>query len=146
MFRGRYIHIMDQKGRVSLPAPYRETLQKMGQNVLVITSLHNCLWAYPLSVWEEVEKRVSTLPPLRSSTVAFQRLFVSGAKDCVIDRLGRIIVPQSLREYAKLEKEVVFLGIVNRIEIWNKDLWSSKLSEYEASLEEFPEELSDIKL
>ena len=134
MFRGRYEHTLDSKGRLSIPARFRETLSGDGDGRLVITTFDDCLIAYPYQEWCILEERIAALPEFKRDTRSFLRFFYSSASDCTIDKLGRILVPQPLREYAKLEKEIIVVGVFKQFEIWSKDMWLS--AEKEASKDE----------
>lgn len=123
MFRGRYEHSIDPKGRLSIPARFRETLGERYDSRLVITAYDGCLRAYPFAEWQKLEEKVAALPEFNKDTMAFLRFFYSSASDCPIDKLGRILLPQPLRDYAKLEKDAVLVGVLKRIEIWSKAAW-----------------------
>lgn len=123
MFKGRYEHLIDGKGRLSIPSRFRDTLSERYDSRLVVTTYDNCLIAYPLAEWQKLEDKIATLPEFKKDTKAFLRFFYSSAADCAIDRLGRILLPQNLRDYAKLEKEVVLIGAFRYMEIWSKPLW-----------------------
>ena len=123
MFKGRYEHLIDGKGRLSIPSRFRDTLSERYDARLVVTNYDNCLIAYPLAEWQKLEDKIATLPEFKKDTKAFLRFFYSSATDCAIDRLGRILLPQTLRDYAKLEKEVVLIGAFRHIELWSKPLW-----------------------
>jgi MraZ protein len=123
MFRGRYEHTIDAKGRLSIPSKFRETLNERYDSRLVITTYDGCLIAYPHQEWQVLEEKVALLPEFKKDTKAFLRFFYSSASDCNIDKLGRILVPQALREYAKLEKEVILVGTFRHMELWSKALW-----------------------
>ncbi len=125
MFRGRFEHTIDSKGRLSIPAKYREVLNERYDNRLVVTTYDGCLIAYPYEEWGILEERIAGLPEFKKDTRAFLRFFYSSAADCTIDRLGRILIPQALREYAKLEKEVVLVGAFKQFEIWSKATWDA---------------------
>ncbi|MBI5561853.1 MAG: division/cell wall cluster transcriptional repressor MraZ [Deltaproteobacteria bacterium] len=124
MFRGRYVHAIDPKGRLSIPSRFRETLRDRYDSRLVVTSYDGCLLAYPSAEWQILEEKVEQLPSFNKDTKAFLRFFYSGATDCPIDKLGRILVPQELRGCAKLDKDVVVVGAFKRIEIWDKTEWA----------------------
>ena len=127
MFRGRYYHNIDAKGRTSLPVRFREVLQAAQETHLVVTNFYDdCLVAYPVSGWEELEQKIGGLSMMREEVVAFQRFFISGATECAIDRLGRILLPLGLRQYAGLNKEIIFVGLVKKFEIWDKHRWEEK--------------------
>jgi len=144
MFRGRYEHTIDLKGRLSVPSRFRETLSERYDSRLVVTSYDGCLLVYPLAEWQTLEARVAELPSFNKDTKAFLRFFYSGAVDCPIDKLGRILVPQDLRNYAKLEKDVILVGAFKRIEIWSKAEWER--IEGEASKEDLVATLERLGL
>lgn len=123
MFRGRYEHTIDAKGRLSVPSRIRETLNERYDARLVVTTYDNCLIAYPFPEWQKLEEKVAALPEFQKDTKAFLRFFYSSATDCSIDKLGRILIPQTLRDYAKLENDVILVGAFRHIEIWSKPLW-----------------------
>ena len=123
MFRGRYTHGIDSKGRLSIPSRFRETLSERYDSRLVITAYDSCLIAYPLAEWQLLEEKVAALPEFKKDTKAFLRFFYSSATDCPIDKLGRVLIPQALRDYAKLEKDVILVGAFRHMEIWSKALW-----------------------
>lgn len=131
MFRGRYFHVMDDKGRITIPPRYRDLLQERHEKHLVITNLDGYLIAFPLSEWEVIEQRLSQLSLLRKDFRAFQRLFVSGATECPLDRQGRILIPPSLRQYARLNREVVLAGAVRCFEIWDRKAWEEEMARIE---------------
>ncbi len=123
MFRGRFEHTIDSKGRLSIPAKIRETLNERYDSRLVVTAYDSCLLAYPHAEWQKLEEKVSGLAEFRKDTRSFLRFFYSSATDCSIDRLGRIIIPKELRDYAGLEKDVVLIGAFRHVELWSKPLW-----------------------
>lgn len=121
MFRGRYEHTIDTKGRTSLPSKFRELLGAAGESRLVITTgLDPCLIAYPMPEWLAFEERLAKLPQMDASVTALRRIYVSGAIECEFDKLGRILIPASLREHANLEKEALWAGMGRHIELWSK--------------------------
>jgi MraZ protein len=122
VFRGRYEHAIDAKGRTSLPSRFREVLSASGDSRLVITTgLEPCLVAYPMGEWLSFEERLSALPQFDPSVAMLRRIYVSGAVDCDVDKLGRILVPQSLREHADLKRDALWAGMGRHIELWAKD-------------------------
>ena len=121
MFMGEYNHIIDAKGRLIIPARFRELL---GEEFILTKGLDGCLSIYPMDAWEAFETKLRALPLTNKNARTFTRFFVAGATNCELDRLGRILVPQTLREFAGLEKEVVLTGNLDRIEIWSKEKWS----------------------
>lgn len=110
-----------------MPSRFREALQEAEETHLVITNFYDeCLVAYPLAGWEELEKKIGELSMMREEVVAFQRFFLSGATECTVDKLGRILIPPALRQYACLDKEIVFVGLVKKFEVWDKQRWDEK--------------------
>lgn len=131
VFRGRYFHVMDDKGRISIPQRYREILTERQDTQLVITTLDSCLLAFPNSDWEKIEQHLSQVSFLRKKLRGFLRFFVSGAIECQPDRQGRLLIPTSLREYAQLEKEVVLAGVLRCFEIWDRKAWDQVMAQVE---------------
>lgn len=123
MFRGRYEHIIDNKGRVSVPARFREDLLQKDKKTFVVTTYDSCLIAYPLSEWLSLEKKISELPTFNKDTREFLRFFYSSATDCPVDKLGRILLPQTLRDFAGLKKDVMMVGALKHFEVWSKAGW-----------------------
>ena len=121
MFMGEYNHIIDAKGRLIIPARFRELL---GEEFILTKGLDGCLSICPMDAWEAFETKLRALPLTNKNARTFTRFFVAGATNCELDRQGRVLVPQPLREFAGLEKEVVLTGNLNRIEIWSKEKWS----------------------
>ncbi|MEM4658450.1 MAG: division/cell wall cluster transcriptional repressor MraZ [Candidatus Methanosuratincola sp.] len=127
MFRGRYEHAMTDKGRISVPSKFREVLRnKYEDETLIVTNFDKCLVAYPLKEWDEIERKVAQFPQFKQEVVSFLRYLMGGATDCVVDGQGRILIPPSLRAYAGIEREVVLLGMLNRFEIWAKEVWEKE--------------------
>jgi MraZ protein len=146
MFRGRYCHNTDSKGRVSVPARFREILSAHYEEVLVITNFDRCLVAFPLQEWAAIEERTKELSMLQKDARAFIRYFYSGAMECRLDRQGRVLIPPSLRDFAKIEKEVMLVGAANRIELWSKEVWEEFIQQSEENFEEIAARLSDFGL
>ena len=121
MFMGEYNHTIDAKGRLIIPSRFRELL---GEEFILTKGLDGCLSIYPMDEWTAFEEKLRALPLQDKGTRAFTRFFVAGATYCELDKQGRILVPQTLREFAGLEKDVVLTGNLNRIEIWSKEKWS----------------------
>ncbi|HEY8530186.1 MAG TPA: division/cell wall cluster transcriptional repressor MraZ [Paenibacillaceae bacterium] len=141
MFLGEYQHTIDEKGRITIPAKFREAL---GAEFVVTRGLDSCLFVYPMDEWKALEQRLKSLPMMKSDARAFARLFFSGASVCEWDRQGRINVPAHLREYARLEKDCVVIGVSNRVEIWDKATWDSYTAGAQASFGEIAEKLVDF--
>lgn len=143
MFMGEYRHTIDEKGRIIIPAKFREEL---GRAFVVTRGLDNCLFVYPAPEWSQLEQKLKTLPFTRSDARAFTRFFFSGATEVELDKQGRVNVPGNLRQYAKLEKECVVLGVSNRVEIWSKRIWENYFAESEESFNEIAEKIVDFDL
>lgn len=122
MFRGRYEHAIDGKGRTSLPSRFREVLASAGESRLVITTgLDPCLVAYPMQEWLAFEERLAKLPQFDASVSMLRRIYVSGAVEVELDKLGRLLVPQGLRDHASLGRDALWAGMGRNIELWSKD-------------------------
>ncbi|MDM5232117.1 MULTISPECIES: division/cell wall cluster transcriptional repressor MraZ [Lysinibacillus] len=138
MFMGEYQHSVDAKGRLIVPAKFREAL---GETFVVTRGLDNCLFGYPMDEWRKLEEKLKGLPMTKKDTRAFARFFFSGATEVEIDKQGRINIPSTLMQHAHLVKECVVLGVSNRIEIWAKDAWETYFSESEQSFNEIAENM-----
>lgn len=139
MFRGQFLHSIDSKGRVSLPARYRDAFEVDNCQMIIITQSPTdpCLQAYPLKEWERLENKISETWNLEYNQVAFKRRFLSSAAECEIDRNGRVVIPQALRDYSGVEKDVLFAGVGRYVEIWSKPRWDEALSMTEEQREAF---------
>ncbi|MDL1873278.1 division/cell wall cluster transcriptional repressor MraZ [Deltaproteobacteria bacterium PRO3] len=146
MFRGRFEYTIDDKGRTSLPAKFREVLSASDDNRLILTTFDNCLWAYPVPEWNAIEEKIAALPQFKSEVKALQRVFVSGAVECPLDKQGRIVIPPTLRDYAGLKKDILFVGMTKRIEIWSKEKWSSVFSVAQEKIDSSSEDLANLGL
>jgi MraZ protein len=146
MFRGRYQHQIDQKGRLSIPSRFRETLASACDERLIITNFDQCLWAYPAAEWAELERKVAALPQFTDEIKAFQRVFISAASECPIDKQGRILIPTTLREYAAINRDVVIVGMTKRFEIWSRERWDVVFSSAQQRLEGLGAKLADLGL
>lgn len=135
MFRSRYEHTIDAKGRLSVPARFRDVLTERYDDRLVLTNFDRCLVAYPQPEWQAIEEKLASLSMASPEVTAFTRFFISGATECEIDKLGRILIPQVLRDYARLEKDVVIAGQLKKFEIWSKALWEEEMSSTRAQLQ-----------
>jgi len=124
LFRGVFEHAIDGKGRTSLPAKIREVLvANYDERLIVTTGLDACLHAYPVREWESLEAALAKRSVLEPGIKQLMRLYVAGAQECPIDKMGRVLVPPSLRAHAGLEKEVVWAGMVKVIELWSAAGW-----------------------
>jgi MraZ protein len=144
MFYGEFNNTVDLKGRASIPASFRDILQsKIGDETLFVTKADGGLAAYPASVWKKIFDNVMALPPGKRKSDNL-RTRIAPAKECSFDRQGRIQIPQSLREYAGLEKDVVIVGMGDKIEIWNQQQHAAATSESEADLRNDPQGQADL--
>jgi MraZ protein len=121
MFMGEFEHSIDAKGRIIVPAKFRDDL---GEEFVVTLGLDGCLFAYPKNEWEIFAAEVRKLPGTKEAR-QLQRWFFGKAAACEADKQGRILIPQVLRESAGLEKDIVFVGVLNKIEIWSKERWEN---------------------
>ena len=144
VFRGRYEHTIDSKGRLSIPSKFREVLNKKYDDRLVVTNFNHCLVAFPYEEWSSLEQKVGTFSLVRKETTAFLRFFYSSAADCVIDKQGRLLIPQTLRDYAGLQKDVVLVGEGRRIEIFAKDRWLEEERKAEENFDQIGETLANL--
>jgi MraZ protein len=127
MFRGRYEHTIDAKGRTSLPVRYREALASMGERRIVLTTaLEPCLRAYTIPEWSAFEEKLAKLPQFDLAVQKLRRVYVSGAVECEIDDSGRILIPPTLRDHAALTKDVVWAGTGKCAELWDKEAWRAQ--------------------
>ncbi|MEI3608245.1 division/cell wall cluster transcriptional repressor MraZ [Pseudogracilibacillus sp. SO10305] len=143
MFMGEYQHNIDIKGRMIVPAKFREGL---GDSFVLTRGLDNCLFVYPMDEWKVLEDKLKQLPLTKKDARQFTRFFFSGAVECEIDKQGRINIPATLRTYSKLEKECIVIGVSNRIEIWSKDVWEDYFEASEESFEDIAENLLDFDI
>lgn len=120
MFMGEYNHTVDEKGRLIIPSKFREEL---GNEFVVTKGLDGCLFAYDNNEWQELENKLRALPLTNKDARAFTRFMLAGAAQVEIDKQGRILLPQVLRTFAGLDKDVVLIGVASRIEIWSKEKW-----------------------
>ncbi len=139
MFIGEYEHSVDAKGRAIMPAKLREDI---GENFIVTKGLDKCLFAYSKSEWANFEEKLKTLPLTNKNARDFVRFFLSGAIECEIDKQGRFLIPANLRTYAKLEKEIVIIGVGTRLEVWNKGDWEKYSSEENISADDIAENMT----
>lgn len=141
MFMGEFQHSIDDKGRIIIPAKFRDLL---GSSFVVTRGLDQCLFVYPMQEWKVLEQKLKALPLMKSDARAFTRFFFSGATECEWDKQGRVNLPGSLRQYAKLEKDCIVLGVSNRVEIWSKDTWEQYFQQSEDTFNEIAEKLVDF--
>ena len=136
VFKGTYRHRIDAKGRLPVPAVFRRILAEGGAGRVVVTLLDQCLAAYPSAEWSRLESQLAALPPFSRPVKAITRLLSSRAVECPLDVQGRILLPSALRAAAKLGREAVVAGVLNRFEIWEPTAWSAFLADSERVLDD----------
>ncbi|MGX6978502.1 division/cell wall cluster transcriptional repressor MraZ [Vagococcus elongatus] len=141
MFMGEYKHNIDAKGRLIMPAKFREEL---GEKFIVTRGLDGCLFGYPLNEWTHLEEKLKELPLAKKDARTFVRFFYSAATECEIDKQGRINIPQTLRHHAELEKSCVVIGVSDRIEIWSEEKWQTFSEDAEENYNELAESMIDF--
>lgn len=141
MLLGEYQHSLDNKGRVILPAKFRDEL---GETCVATKGLEKCLFVYPNDEWKNIEGKLKQLPLAKAEARAFVRFFFSGAAELECDKQGRVLLPGNLREYAGLDKDIVIIGVLNRIEIWDKAAWEDYNSQISPTVNEIAEHLVDL--
>ena len=141
MFIGEYSLSIDDKGRLSVPVKFRGDLKG---KAVVTRGLDSSLFLYSMAEWQKLAEKLANLPISKANTRAFSRLMLAGAMDCEMDGSGRIIVPDYLREFAKIKKRVVVAGLYNRMEIWSEDLWQKYKRATEKDSSKIAEQLGEI--
>lgn len=143
MFMGEYRHTLDEKGRLFIPARFREEL---GPAFIVTRGLDNCLFLFPPTAWKLVEERLAALPVNKAASRAFTRMLFSGASECQPDRQGRVLIPPALRAYAGLEdeREAVVVGVSQRVEVWSAIRWDAYTQQSASDFAQLAEEMVDM--
>lgn len=141
MFIGEYSHNLDIKGRMAIPAKFRD---KLSSGVIITRGLDQCLFLYPKNEWEILAEKLTKLPLSQANSRAFARLMLAGAMDLTLDIQGRILIPDYLRSYAKLKKQAIVAGLYNRIEIWDAETWKEYKAKTESSSDQIAEKLSEL--
>lgn len=141
MLIGEYIHTIDAKKRLSLPAKFRKEL---GKKVVVTRGLDTCLFMFPESAWNKIADKLANLPIGQADTRGLSRFLLSGATDAEVDGAGRILLPDYLKDFASLKTRVVLAGVSDRIEIWNDKLWEEYKRRMEKSADQMAEKLGDL--
>ena len=141
MFLGEFSHTIDDKGRLTIPAKFRDELES---GVVITRGLDGCLWAYSRSEWEALSEKIAKLPTTNPAARNFSRFMFSGAFDSIPDRQGRILLPQNLREYAEIQNETVIIGVQNKLEIWSPARWADVVTNVEQDTEAIVAQLQDL--
>ena len=139
LFIGEYRHSLDVKGRIIVPAKFRDGL---GDKFVLTKGLDGCLFAYSKEEWANFEEKIKSLPLTNKDARAFVRIFFAGAVECEIDKQGRTLIPPMLREYAGLSKDIVIIGVSNRVEIWSQDKWDSYSEAEDLEADELAEKMA----
>ncbi|HZX60723.1 MAG: division/cell wall cluster transcriptional repressor MraZ [candidate division NC10 bacterium] len=143
-FIGRFPHTIDEKGRLSIPSRFRQALKQRKQRILVLTDFDTCVTAYPLDVWARLEEKIQNQSNFEKDVRAFLRLFYSGAGETPVDGQGRILIPPQHREKAGLRRDVVIVGALNRIEIWDRERWEQFLSTSPVTFDDVASKLAQL--
>ena len=145
MLSGRYNHSIDDKGRIKIPQKIKDSLVSVYDNTaVVITNLDKCLVAYPLEEWRKLEEKALKLPSMQKDVIEFLRYFFSGAEEVELDKMDRIHIPQSLKISGNLNKDAVLVGIINRFEIWDRNLWDANFEGAKSNFESIAATMSHI--
>lgn len=139
MFYGEFQHTIDPKGRVIIPSRFREDL---GDKFIVTKGLDNCLFIYSMQGWEKIIAKLMEIPLTDKDGRAFVRFFTAGASECELDKQGRILIPQNLRDYAGLVKDICITGTITRVEIWDREKWSNHSGYYNDNVDKIAEKMS----
>lgn len=141
MFIGEYLYSIDDKKRLAIPAKFRKAL---GKKAVLTRGLDNCLVLYPLEEWQKVATKLENLPSSASDARAFARIMLAGAVDVELDKLGRILIPDYLKDYAFLKKNVAINGLSNRIEIWEEAKWKEYKEKTEKQIGDMAQRLKEL--
>ncbi|RPH52906.1 MAG: division/cell wall cluster transcriptional repressor MraZ [Desulfobacteraceae bacterium] len=131
MFRGTSFHTIDSKGRVIIPSRFRDIIRNGESDGVVISRMDGTLYAYTLEGWKKTENKIISLAEKSEYMRRFRRVFIGGAFECFCDKQDRILVPPALRQYAKLEKDIVLVGALDHFEIWSVDSWNAEIDQLE---------------
>ncbi len=141
MFIGEYSYIIDHKKRLSIPSKFRKSL---GKKAIITRGLDNCLVVYSLNEWQKVTKKLESLPSSKIDARGFSRIILSGAVDVNLDKLGRILIPDYLKKYAGLKKEVMVIGLSNKIEVWDEKNWKDYRQKTEKEIGDMASRLEEL--
>ena len=126
MFRGSSFHTIDVKGRIIIPARFREVINADSPESIMVSGMDSCLFGYAFGEWSKIEDRILSLAEKSENMRRFRRVFIGGAFECICDKQDRILIPPSLRQYAAFEKEIVLVGVLDHFEIWSRDNWDNE--------------------
>ena len=126
MFRGSSFHTIDSKGRIIIPARFRDVIREDGSNGLIVSRMDRSLVAYTFDEWRKIESRILSLAEKSENMRRFRRVFIGGAFECSCDKQDRILIPPTLRQYAGFDKEVVLVGVLDHFEIWARENWEKE--------------------
>lgn len=143
MFIGEYQHNLDTKGRITMPSKFREEL---GNTFYITKGMDGCLFVFPEDEWIEMDKKIKALRLSRKDARGIARLFYAGAIDVSLDKMGRVLLPGNLRQYASLEKEAIIIGVSSRVEIWDKDRWQSYNDDDDFNYDMLTESMVDLDI
>lgn len=148
MFRGSSFHTIDPKGRIIVPARFRDVIKAGGSDRVIVTRLDQALFAYRLDEWNKIEARIMSLKDTSEYMRRFRRIFIGGASDCAYDKQGRILIPPVLRQYAEIEKDIVLVGQIDHFEIWSKERYDEEVLQMEKDIkkEEVSNEIAKLGL
>jgi MraZ protein len=141
MLIGEYTHTLDEKKRISLPSKFRKEL---GKKVVVTHGLDNCLFLYPLKEWEKISEKLGNLSIGQADTRGFNRIMLAGAVELDVDAIGRILIPEFLREFANMGSKTVFAGVHSRVEVWDESRWKSYKAKVLKQADQLAEKLGEI--
>lgn len=141
MFIGEYSHNLDEKGRLAIPKKFRQDLSK---GAVVTRGLDNCLFLYTKPEWQKLAEKLANLPFAQANTRAFARLMLAGAMDVTLDKQGRVILPEYLRNFAGLKKNSIVAGLYNRLEIWDSKAWEAYKTRTEKESTKIAEQMADL--
>ena len=144
MFRGRYEHTIDSKGRISIPSKFRDILNEKYDDRLVITNFDHCLLIYPFEEWSVLENKAGSFSVMQKESDAFFRFFYSSAIDCVVDKQGRLLIPQTHRDYANLQKDIVIVGRGKTMEVFAKERWLEVVQRAEENFDQIRNTLANL--
>ena len=134
MFRGSSFHTIDSKGRIIIPARFRDVIKADGSYGVMLSRMDGALIAYTFDEWRKIENRILTLAEKDESMRRFRRVFIGGSFECPCDKQDRILIPQNLREYAEFEKDIVLVGVLDHFEIWSRDNWNRENMDMEKDM------------